>query len=125
MISTDLYPLAYFEYIINSENILKEIENEFKYSDVVSFDFSDSIEVKYVVQNDFGEFDHKSIQIEDVFIPKLHRGFQKTKNHLYSYSLNNEKLVIENYLRIQANTLQAIIDKNSVLINNHIPVGYN
>jgi len=119
MNSTELHPLAYFEYIIDSENILEVIKNEFLYSDCISYDLGDSIEIKYVEQNDLGEFIQKSILTKDLLFPKLYREFQKAKNNLYYCCINSTKSTTENYLRIQVNTLQTLINKNSYLINNH------
>ncbi|MGA9637959.1 hypothetical protein, partial [Flavobacterium sp.] len=120
MNSTDLHPLAYFEYIIDSENILKEIENEFLYSDCISFDLGNSIEIQYLIQNDLGEFIQTSILAKDLLLQKLYRESQKAKNNLYSYCLDSTKSTTENYLRIQINTLQALINTNPNLINNHL-----
>lgn len=119
MKSTELHPLAYFEFTIDSENLVKEIENEFLYSDYSSFDLGDLIEIKYVEQNDLGEFSQKSILAKDLLTPKLYREFQNTKNCLYNFCINSTKLATENYLRIQVKILQSIITKHSDLINKH------
>lgn len=120
MNSTELHPLAYFEYIINNENISEVIKKEFYYSDCVSIGLGDLIEIKYVEQNDFGEHVVKSILTKDMLLPILYREFQKAKVILYSFCIDNPKQATENYLRIQINTLQAIINNNSNLINNHL-----
>jgi len=122
MNSTDLNPLAYFEYIIDSNNILDVIENEFLYSDNLSFDLGDSTDIKYLVKNDFGEIIQKSILTKDLLLPKLYREFQKAKNNLYSFSVSNTKSTTEYYLTIQVKILQEIINKKSNLINSHIYV---
>lgn len=119
MNSTDLHPLAYFEYIIDSENIMKEIEKELSYSDYYNIDIENLTEVKTFEQNEFGEFEQKSILTKDLLVPKLFREFQKTKNHLYSFTIHNAKLTSENYLGIQVNILQNIINNHSDLINRH------
>lgn len=119
MNSTDLHPLAYFEYIIDGENILKEIEKELLYSDFSNINLESSMEVKYMEQNEFGEFEKKCILIKDLLIPKLYREFQKTKNHLYSFYIHNKSLSTENYLRIQVKILQNILNNQSDLINRH------
>ncbi len=119
MNSTELHPLAYFEYIVNKDNISEVIRKHFYYSDCVSIGLGDLIEIKYVEQNDFGGHIAKSITTKDLLLPILYREFQKAKVNLHSFCIGNEKLASENYLRIQINTLQALINNNSNLINNH------
>lgn len=120
MSSTDLHPLAYFEHIIDSDNILKEIENEFFYTDCFDIILEDSTEVKYTEPNEFGVFQQRSILTKDLLVPKIYREFQKAKNNLYSFCLDHTNSIKENYLTIQFNTLQAIINKNSNFISSHI-----
>lgn len=120
MKSTELHPLAYFEYVIDTENIVKEIENEFLYSDYLSIDLGDLIEINYVEQNNSGEFLQKSILAKDLLTPKLYREFQNAKSYLYNFCINSTKLATENYLRIQVNILQTILTRQSDLINKHI-----
>lgn len=119
MNSTDLHPLAYFEYIIDSKNILKEMEKELFYSDYYTIDKENLTEVKTFEQNEFGKFEETNILTKDLLLPKLFREFQKTKNHLYNFTLYNAKLTSGNYLEIQVNILQKIINNHSDLINRH------
>lgn len=119
MNSTELHPLAYFEYIIDSKNILEVIKNEFLYSDCISYDLRDSREIKYVERNDSGEFIETSILTKDLLLSKLYREFQIAKDNLYSFCINSLKSTRENYLIIQINTLQAIIDKKSKFLSEH------
>ncbi|WP_428231110.1 hypothetical protein [Flavobacterium sp.] len=120
MSSTDLKPLAYFQYIIDSNNLLDVIEKEFHYSDCIGFELTTPTEIKYTVENSEGSFEQKSILTKDLLYSKLYREFEIAKNNLYSFSLNNSKLSIENYLTIQFNSLQTILNEKSDFINNHI-----
>jgi hypothetical protein len=119
MKSTDKKPLVFFEYIINQYNLSKEIDKQLCGYDVKGYRFINSTKIGFEEQNTFGEFESREIEIQELLFPLLYREFQKSKNHFYNYCLINSNQTVENYLRIQFNTIQTLLNNQSDFINIH------
>lgn len=119
MKSTPQNPVAFFEYIINENNIKKELDKRLEYSDFVQYTIYLPTEIKYVEQIENGEYVHGETYIKDQIIPLLRIEFERSKDIIYNSYLNKTETQNKNYLNIIFNTLQSLINKKAEIINSY------
>lgn len=120
MNSTELHPLAYFEYITDSNNLMDVLQKNLYYSDYIHFQIINSTEIKYIEENNLKESVERSTPLKELLLPELRSEFEKAKNHLYKFCVYNSEINTKNYITIQINTLQTILNKNADFINKNI-----
>ncbi|QIG90657.1 hypothetical protein G6R40_13830 [Chryseobacterium sp. POL2] len=112
-------PVAFFEYILNEQNIYQELEKQLFYFDSPSYNITLPIEISYVEQNEWGEYITKSMPVADLLIPILRREFEKSKKLLLENYISNDLNKNQNFLRYQFNTIQSLINNNIEIFNKY------
>lgn len=119
MKSTPDSPLDFFEYIIDEENIKIELKERFKYSNYNSYSIELPNDINYVEEDEFGKFKTGKITVKSELIPILRNQFEISKKLMRSTYLNNEPNQNRNFLNIQFNTIQNLINRRAGIINKH------
>ena len=83
-------PVAFFEYILNEQNIYQELDKQLFYFDSPSYNITLPIEISYVEQNEWGDYVTESMDVADLLIPILRTEFEKSKELLLKNYLNND-----------------------------------
>ncbi len=116
MNSTIEKPLAFFEFIVNQENILKELETRIKYYDMQSHSIILPYIIKYVEYDEWNNSIAGELEVQKILTPVLRGEFEKVKEHLYSAFLSNEPKLNLNFLTYQFNTIQSLVLNNLNII---------
>jgi len=119
MKSTDENPLAFFEYIINEINIKKELEEQLKHNDFLSYNINLPHVINYIEHDEWNQQVDRELEIQKIITPVLRREFEKAKKHLHSAFLNNEPSLNFNYLILQFNTIQSLISNHLNIIKRY------
>ncbi len=112
-------PLLFFEYVVNEDNIYAEIDKVIYYYDFASYGINLPNEIKYVEQNEYGEYDEGIIKVQDILIPILRREFENSKKIILDKFLNNNQEYNKNFLLYLFNSLQSLIHNNTKIINRY------
>ncbi len=116
--STD-NPLAFFKHITIESNLLQCIHSLLKYSDFVSYKIKDYKTVEYIELDYYNRPIKGVFELSKVLNPYLKKELLISKNHLKQFCIENEELKVSNYLRLQINSVQKIINDHYELINKY------
>lgn len=117
--STLQNPIFFFEYILNDNNIYKELVKQLEYSDFKSYHMTLPSELNYVEENEDGEFIEKTMDIAKLLLPILRREFKKSKELLKENYINFNFEQNSHFLRFQFNTIQSLLNDNLEIINKY------
>jgi len=112
-------PLAYFESITDNESFTNLVEGQIYHSDIVSHKYIDSVNIQYVIMDDYGNYEQREMHISFFVLPSLRREYENTKNLLYGFSINNSNEVVKRYLEIQVKFIQNIINNKTEFIKSY------
>lgn len=116
---TDNEPLAFFEYILNENNISKVLDAQLKYSDYLSYTIILPNVIEYVEYDEWNNTVTGQTEIQKILLPILRREFENSKRQLHSIFLNNDPSVNVNFLTYQFNTIQSLISNNLNIIKRY------
>lgn len=112
-------PLDFFEYITKESNFIEYTNQILNDSDFVSYQVIDCKTVKYTELDFYNNLVGGSLELTQIINPRLRKQLEITKELLKQFCTDNEGHKIVNYLRIQFNTIQSIINDNFEFINKY------
>ncbi len=117
MKSTIEHPLDFFEFILNEENIISEIEKGLINSDFISYTIILPNSVEYIEQDKFGEYKDGIYPIEKILIPILRKEFNNSTELLKKAFLKNDYELNKNFITYQFNIIQSFTYNKFSIIN--------
>lgn len=119
MKSTSENPLAFFEYILDENQIKQEINKKLIHYDFRSYGIYLPDEIRYVEYSEDGDSVEGELPVSDVIIPLLRIEFEKSKKFVLATYLQNNEVFNKNFLFVQFNTLQSLLVNKFQFINKY------
>lgn len=112
-------PLAFFEYILDEDNIIHEINSRVMYYGFRWHGINLPYEIRYIEDGEYGDSIEGQIEVKEVLIPLLRIEFEKSKKFVLATYLQNNEVFNKNFLFVQFNTLQSLLVNKSQFINKY------
>jgi len=119
MKSTSENPLAFFEFILDENQIKQEIDKKLINYDFRSYSIYLPDEIRYVEYSEDGDSVEGELPVSDVIIPLLRIEFEKSKKLLLDTFLQKSELYNKNFLLVQFNTIQSLVVNKFEFLNKY------